>query len=80
MDNFTTLNRIKLVLIILISIVTITFTVSQLKSENWSETYPTPDGRCGKVCDYVLNKVKTASAYASVKKRQVTHVNACLFY
>ncbi len=37
-----TIKRIKLVLVFLIAIATTTITISELKSEYWNETYPTP--------------------------------------
>ena len=59
-------------MVILVLVLTITFTNSVLKAEYWNETYSTPDGTCGKVYSYDLNEYLTASAYASVTKTNGT--------
>ncbi len=68
MYKFFTPKSISKNLVILIPILVVAFTISNVSLESWRDTYPTPDGRCGTVFDYVLNMPQTARAYASVNK------------
>ncbi|MYB63933.1 hypothetical protein F4X73_04520 [Candidatus Poribacteria bacterium] len=66
-----TIIRLKMILVILISIVTTTFTISNLKSEYWNDTFPTPDGTCGTAYDNDMNDYNSTTDYASVHKEKV---------